>query len=261
MANTRIAVLFDAENINCDTAQRVLEALAARGTIQIKKAVGDFSATNLAKWVGCSTEHGIELVFQPSLGKGKNTADIRLTIEAMDIAYQRGIDTVALVTRDRDFAPLAHRLRHAGIAVWGYAESEPNVAFRAACSSFEVVAAAQAASPVAKPVSPKPVAKIAVKPAAKPEAKVAVQPAPRPLPVLDAAAVARLRQISIEACQEGPIPQIDLNRAIIAAAPDLATQLSGSGLFFRTLLANGIVERVGEGALCRYMSHGLKRAS
>lgn len=256
MANARIAVLFDAENINCETAQRVLEALAARGTVQIKKAVGDFSATNLSKWVACCTEHGIELVLQPSLGKGKNTADIRLTIEGMDIAYQRSINTVALVTRDRDFTPLAHRLRHAGIAVWGFAESEPNAVFRAACSSFEVVG-----KPPAMPAaSTKPATKPVVKPAAKPAAKVAAQPAPV-LPVLDAAALARLRQISIEACQDGPIPQIALNKAVIAAAPELATQLSGNGKFLKTLVANGIVERIGEGINLQVQAPKLKRAS
>lgn len=222
MAAKRIAVLFDAENINCMTALQALSALAPFGEIQIKRAVGDFSAANLASWLGCGRDNGIELVLQPSLGKGKNGADIRLTIEAMDVAHQGGIDAIALITRDCDFTPLALRLRKAGLLVLGFSQSEPAKSFRAACSSF-VVLGAPASAPI-----------VACNPAAA--------------PAFDKREVASLRRICLQTSQQGPVTSVMIAKAIAGAEPDLASRLSGNGKFLKTLVALGVVERVGSGA-------------
>jgi hypothetical protein len=93
----RIAVLFDAENINCEIAAQALDLLSARGNVVIRRSVGDFSTASLLGWIACARERGIDLVMQPGLGKGKNASDIRLTIEAMDIIHTAKVDTVALV--------------------------------------------------------------------------------------------------------------------------------------------------------------------
>jgi uncharacterized LabA/DUF88 family protein len=232
----RIAVLFDAENINCAMAQRVLSQLAARGEVPIRRAVGDFSSAALSAWIDCARENGIELVLQPSLGKGKNGADIRLTIEAMDIAHDRHIDTVALVTHDRDFAPLALRLRHASLAVLGFAQKEPHASFRAACTRFEVMGM--------------PVAPAAVK---KPQAVTGR--------VLDKSAVTRLKQIAELATRQGPILPASLRQAIGVAEPELPHRLGGKGKFLKTLVAHGIVERVGSGPELLVRAARLKQAS
>lgn len=225
MVDARIAVLFDAENVSCAFARRVLRQLHGRGEVPIRRAVGDFSLGALAGWMDCARENGIELVLQPGLGKGKNGADIRLAIEAMDIAHQRLIDTVALVTHDRDFTPLALRLRHAGLAVWGFAHAQPHEAFRAACSSFEVTGHALPAA-----IAPPSVAIAST------------------LPTFGSDEVIRLRHIARIASRDGPILPIILSKAIIAAEPELATRLSGQGKFLKTLVALGIVQRVGAGA-------------
>ncbi|MEO9297238.1 NYN domain-containing protein [Devosia alba] len=222
MADKRIAVLFDAENINCETALNALDALAPLGTVQIKRAVGDFSSASLAGWIGCGRDRGIDLVLQPSLGKGKNGAEIKLTIEAMDIVHQARIDAIALVTRDRDFTPLAMRLRDAGLLVLGFAQAEPSASFRVACSSFVVIGA------------PPPITATPAKSA--------------PGPILDRSELARLRRLVLLASHNGPITPTALTRAIISAEPDLATRLSGQGKFLRTLVAHGLVERVGSGS-------------
>lgn len=228
MAKPRIAVLFDAENINCATAQRALTVLATLGTVQIKRAVGDFSATGLATWIGCGRDNGIDLVLQPGLGKGKNAADIKLTIEAMDIVHQRSVDTVALVTRDRDFTPLALRLREAGLTVLGFAQQEPSPAFAAACSRFEVIGAAPVVVMTPLTVNVPPVAPVAGVKLTNDEK-------------------AQLRQIVAAAIKTEVVTHGTLKSVIVAQAPDLATRLSGQGRFFKALVAHGIVERVGSG--------------
>jgi uncharacterized LabA/DUF88 family protein len=47
---------------------------------------------------------------------GKNSSDVRLTIDAMDILYSdiHNVDAFFLISSDSDFAPLASRLRMAG---------------------------------------------------------------------------------------------------------------------------------------------------
>lgn len=235
MSEARIAVLFDAENVNCETAERVLAALARLGLVQIRKAVGDFSALGLARWIGCCTDNGIELVMQPTLGKGKNSADIRLTIEAMDIAHRGHVDTVALVTRDRDFAPLAQRLRDAGLVVLGFAENEPNVAFRQACSRFEVIGAVMA------PVGP--------------------APKPAPLPAFDKEELQRLRKVIAEASGAAPVASSTLAAAMRKAEPALQARLGGEGKFQKALLALALVEIVGSGNTQRLRPASDKQAA
>lgn len=234
MAAKRIAVLFDAENINCQTALQALAALPAHGTVQLRRAVGDFSATNLACWIDCGRNNGIELVLQPSLGKGKNGADIRLTIEAMDIVHRSGVDAIALVTRDRDFTPLALRLREAGLLVLGLAQSEPAIAFRAACSSFVVLGTP----------SPKPI----------------TRPKPAAAPAFDKSEMAILRRVCLLSSQTGPIQAATLAKAIASAEPGLATRLSGNGKFLKRLVALGVVEHVGSGAAQLIQATPLHRA-
>ncbi len=221
MNKPRIAVLFDAENTACSTVEQVLRQLRQIGTVQSACAVGDFS--NLAGWVDCAREHGIDLVLQPSLGKGKNSADIRLAIEAMDLIHRSRLDTVALVTRDRDFAPLAFRLRESGIVVLGFSPDEPSIAFRAACSEFNVLTA---------PTLP------------------ANEHPSRDGRLLTTQEQQKLKNIVSDACRVGTIDHVSLYKVIKDGAPELATRLQGK--FLKHLLAYSILVRVGSGAAQRF---------
>ena len=237
MPDLRIAALFDAENIDCTIVAEVLSRLRQRGIVQTRMAIGDF--TRLKPWIECAREHGIELVMQPNLGKGKNSADVALTIEAMDLLQAGRVNAYALITHDRDFTPLVHRLRKAGLDVFGFGRIEPTETLRAACSSFEVIVS----RPVV-PASPKPAPVLKV-----PVLRLHTQ-AKTPAvsgPMLSARDIAALGKIADDACAAGAIQPVDLTKAIIAGAPALATKLSGDGKFLKTLVFHGIVERVGSG--------------
>ena len=73
---------------------------------------------------------------------GRNSADIALTISAMDLLYTSAseIDVFCIASGDRDFAALATRLRRAGKKVVGIAV-RPQAAgdFVRACSAFELL--------------------------------------------------------------------------------------------------------------------------
>ena len=48
---------------------------------------------------------------------GKNSSDIRLAIEAIDLLYNNPIDTFVIVSSDSDFVPLVGKLRSSGKSV------------------------------------------------------------------------------------------------------------------------------------------------
>jgi len=114
----RIAVLIDFENIGLNTIQKLFEQLATYGKIALKRAYADWSKANK------SHEQILELGIDPiqvfrSPSKGKNSSDIRLTIDAIELLFTSPIDTFVIVSSDSDFIPLINKLRSFGKKVYG----------------------------------------------------------------------------------------------------------------------------------------------
>ena len=70
---------------------------------------------------------------------GKNTTDIAMVIDAMDLLHNGLYDAVALVSSDSDFTPLAVRLKESGIYVIGVGEKKTPEAFCNACDDFILI--------------------------------------------------------------------------------------------------------------------------
>lgn len=98
---------------------RVLERLVEKGKIVAKKAYADWSRFGL--YTAPLHEAAIELVEIPRRSQtGKNSADIRLCVDAMDLAYSKEhIDTFVIVSGDSDFSPLVSKLKENGKHVIG----------------------------------------------------------------------------------------------------------------------------------------------
>jgi len=103
---------------------RVLERLVEKGKIVAKKAYADWS--RFAQYTAPLHEAAIELVEIPRRGQsGKNSADIRLCVDAMDLAYSKDhIDTFVIVSGDSDFSPLVSKLKELGKHVIGLGLAE-----------------------------------------------------------------------------------------------------------------------------------------
>src|SRR3954452_4768846 len=99
--------------------ERVLERLVEKGKIVAKKAYADWSRFGV--YTGPLHEAAIELIEIPRRGQtGKNSADIRLCVDAMDLAYSKDhINTFAVVSGDSDFSPLVSKLKELGKHVIG----------------------------------------------------------------------------------------------------------------------------------------------
>jgi uncharacterized protein (TIGR00288 family) len=99
--------------------KRILERLVEKGKIVAKRAYSDWS--RFGDYVTPLHELGIELTEIPERGMtGKNSADIRLVVDAMELSYAKEhIDTFVIVSGDSDFTPLVNKLKENGKAVIG----------------------------------------------------------------------------------------------------------------------------------------------
>ncbi len=98
---------------------KVLERLVEKGKIIVKKAYADWEA--YAAYKRPFHEAGIELIEIPKRTMtGKNSADIRLVVDAMDLCYSKEhIDIFVIVSGDSDFSPLVSKLKENGKHVIG----------------------------------------------------------------------------------------------------------------------------------------------
>lgn len=124
-----IAVFIDFENLAIGVRHMnnagpfqislVLKRLLEKGRIVMKRAYCDWS--NYRDAVREFHQHGIELIDIPqSRMSGKNSADIRMVVDAMDLCYaKQHIDIFALISGDSDFSPLVSKLKENNRRVLG----------------------------------------------------------------------------------------------------------------------------------------------
>jgi len=104
--------------------QKVLERLVEKGKIIVKKAYADWA--EYSDYKRALHEAAIELIDIPRRSvSGKNSADIRLCVDAIDLCYSKEhIDTFAIVSGDSDFSPLVSKLKENGKGVIGLGMKE-----------------------------------------------------------------------------------------------------------------------------------------
>jgi uncharacterized protein (TIGR00288 family) len=123
-----MAVFLDLENIALGARdanypsfdiQKVLERLLLKGHIVVKKAYCDFDRYKDFK--RGLHEAAFELIEIPHVRQsGKNSADIRMVVDALDLCYTKGhVDTFVILSGDSDFSPLVSKLRENAKTVIG----------------------------------------------------------------------------------------------------------------------------------------------
>lgn len=128
--NERVmAVLIDFENLALGMEKRkqqpefdiykVIERLVEKGKLIVKIAYADWS--RYTRYKQQLHEAAIDLIEIPRRAMtGKNSADIHLVVDAMDLCYSREhINTFVIVSGDSDFSPLVSKLRANGKHVIG----------------------------------------------------------------------------------------------------------------------------------------------
>jgi uncharacterized protein (TIGR00288 family) len=127
-SNATMAVFLDLENIALGAReahhsrfdiQKVIERLLLKGHIVVKKAYCDFD--RYKEFKRDLHEAAFELIEIPHLRQsGKNSADIRMVVDALDLCYTKGhVDSFVIISGDSDFSPLVSKLRENAKTVIG----------------------------------------------------------------------------------------------------------------------------------------------
>ena len=118
--NLSMALFCDFENValgvrdaNYDKfdIRPILERLLLKGSIVVKKAYCDWERYKGFK--AAMHEANFELIEIPHVRQsGKNSADIRLVVDALDLCYTKAhVNTFVIISGDSDFSPLVSKLR------------------------------------------------------------------------------------------------------------------------------------------------------
>lgn len=131
-----LAVLIDGDNASHKDARVIFEEIASLGEVAVKRIYGDSADKHLAGWRKILNTYAISPHDSPAYSNGKNSSDLALAIDAMDLLHAGRFDGFVLVSSDSDFTRLASRIREQGLDVFGIGNKKTNEAFRNACKRF-----------------------------------------------------------------------------------------------------------------------------
>jgi len=126
----QLALFIDFENVAIWAEEhffdleldRLMKYLQSRGSVVVKRAYGDWS--RFSGYRDDLLDNSIDLIQLYSVRAGKNRADIRLALDALETATTRPqIGTIVIVSGDSDFGALASKLREYGRHVLGIGPS------------------------------------------------------------------------------------------------------------------------------------------
>jgi uncharacterized protein (TIGR00288 family) len=157
-------LFIDADNVSGDVIeQAVAKVLAEHGAIHVRRAY-------------CTAEAAVahsklfkRLAIRPivNLATGKNSTDIALAVDAMDLVAAQRPQLAIIVSSDSDFAPLVIRLREKGCRVLGIGQKgktgeeaigvyDAFVDLQHRGGSARSAAKSAAATPTTSPAPPRP---------------------------------------------------------------------------------------------------------
>jgi len=246
-------LLIDADNVSVGVMEQAVAALLKEhGALHVRRAY--CTAESAAKHQVVFKRLGIRPVV--NLATGKNSTDIAMAIDALDLAIAERPDVVAIASSDSDFAPLVLRLREKGCRVVGIGQAGKTgdetqtvydaftvFAHRAAPAAKKgaepapmptpaptVAAPAPAKAPARKTAARKTPARKTAQPTAAPVAKAVSEPTrpPAPAPARTTApapsrmpAPAQASPVATPAAEQAAGTAPDRLRQILMALPEL----------------------------------------
>ncbi|WP_448141863.1 NYN domain-containing protein [Stenotrophomonas bentonitica] len=172
-----VALLIDCDNVPPEIAEFALQRAAQAGRVTVRRGYGNPNTINKG-WEQVLVRQSFTSCLQFPYAPRKNSTDIALSLDALELLLDKRAQTFCLVTGDSDFAYLCRKLRERGATVYIAGAANSPEALRKACDQFFEW------TPVAKPVEKvADVAKPTVPPVAKAKKQAAKKaPAASPLP-------------------------------------------------------------------------------
>lgn len=135
ISEAKVAVLVDCDNTSPAILEYALRVVAKFGRVVVKRGYGNHS--NLTKtWQDALVQAAFTPCLQYQYASGKNTADIALALDALEVLFDQRADCFCIVTSDSDFAYLCRKLRERGASVYIVGESKTPLALRNASEQF-----------------------------------------------------------------------------------------------------------------------------
>lgn len=148
---SRIAVLVDCDNVPPAILDHALRFVARFGRVVVRRGYGNSGTLSGGRWQEALVQQAFTPCLQYQYVSGKNTADIALALDAMELLFDDRVDTFCFVTSDSDFAYLCRKLRERGAVVCIVGEDKTPPALRNASDHFSewrAVSSEEAATPV-----------------------------------------------------------------------------------------------------------------
>jgi len=172
--NRKIMLLIDADNVSGHVIEQAVQrTLVEYGAIHVRRAYcnAEMAVSHQALFKRLSVRPMV------NLSAGKNSTDIALAVDALDLVLAERPEVVVLVSSDSDFAPLVIRLREKGCRVCGIGQQgKTGEETTTVYDEFTDLRHQPARAPVAPPAAKRPARATRGAKAAK------APPSPPPLP-------------------------------------------------------------------------------
>lgn len=133
----RIALLIDGENTDASYAVGIIRTIGRLGQIQIGNVYLDMLRPQTYRWSMRLAELPLEPVMVAVAEAKRNSSDISLLIDAVEIVHTRNIDTFCICSSDGDFTGLMRYLKSRGKQVIGVGNGDiASPALKASCDMF-----------------------------------------------------------------------------------------------------------------------------
>lgn len=149
-AAPKVVVFYDCENVGSGCFDAVMDLARQEGEVVDTRLYGPKVLLGCRSWRSLSARDGDAVRFVTCDGSrsGKNSADIALAVDAVDMAKDSALDVCVLVSADSDYAPLARKLRELGVRVCGAGGVGCNASYASECDSWVPL---EASKPVGAP--------------------------------------------------------------------------------------------------------------
>lgn len=216
----KVAVLVDCDNTDPAVLAYVLRVAAQFGRVVVRRGYGNHTTLS-NMWQTALVEYAFTPCLQYQYARGKNTADIALALDALEMKFDEWADTFVLVTSDSDFSYLCRKLRERDATVCIVGEPKTPKALRNASDQFfEWVAEVLA-----------PASDALATPAAAKATPAAPASAGKPAPKLRPKRIIQAVEMLSSDTPEGKVPLATLGQYLKRTDPEFSPRTYGhSGL-------------------------------
>lgn len=129
-----IGIFIDGENISSKEYKNILDDVRKYGQVSISNIYLDW--TENQSWKDISKNFGITPI-QCNKINGKNSVDLKIAVDIMEILYEREIDLFCILTTDSDFCHIVQKLKSKNkiVHIYGY-ENNINNSLLSICNQF-----------------------------------------------------------------------------------------------------------------------------